>query len=125
MATRPTPQFAAGAILALAGAVLALRPLIVADAFDLPHTTTTQWINMRASWGGTLMGIGLFVAWLPALRPWWRPVVGLLMWTMAGIGVARLLGFALDGNPDGRQAVWIIAEVVIVIVCALVLRKKG
>jgi hypothetical protein len=118
------PRFLAGAVIAIVGAFLAVRPLIVADALSLPHVTNTQWINLRASWGGTLMGIGLFVAWLPGLKPWWRAVVGLLMWAMAGIGAARLLGFALDGDPDSRQAVWLIAEVVIVVLCALILRKK-
>jgi hypothetical protein len=118
------PKFLAGAVIAIVGAFLAIRPLIVADALNLPHATNTQWINLRASWGGTLMGIGLFVAWLPGWKPWWRPVVGLLMWAMVGVGAARLLGFALDGDPDSRQAVWIFAEVAIVIVCALALRKK-
>jgi hypothetical protein len=117
-------QILIGLALVAAGAYLALQPLVVADAFGKPHDTSTQMINLRASWGGTLMGIGAFVAWLPSLRPWWRALVGLLMWSMAGIGVARLIGFALDGDPDSRQAIWIIAEVAIVIVCAAVLRRK-
>jgi hypothetical protein len=45
----------------------------------------------------------------------------LLVAAMAGIGLARLVGFALDGDPDTRQYIWISAEAAIVAVCAIVL----
>jgi Domain of unknown function (DUF4345) len=117
-------QLAFGLALVAVAVYLVLSPVVVADALDKPHDTPTRMINLRASWGGTLAGLGAFVAWLPALRPWWRTIVGLLMWAMAGIGAARLVGFALDGSPDTRQAIWISAEVAIVIACAAALHFK-
>jgi hypothetical protein len=111
-----------GLLLVVIGSYLAMSPLVVANALDRPHETSSQVINLRASWGGAVIGLGAFVAWLPGLRPWLRTVVGLLMWAMAGVGLARLLGFILDGNPDGRQYVWIIAEAAIVIAGAIGLR---
>jgi hypothetical protein len=117
-------QLVVGLALVVVGAILVMSPTAVADALRKPHDTPTRMINLRASWGGTLMGIGAFVAWLPAWSPKWRVVVGLLMWAMAGIAVARLVGFALDGSPDTRQYIWIIAEVVITAVCAIVLRRR-
>ena len=36
---------------------------------------------------------------------------GLLVWLMAGVGVARLVGFALDGQPDSTQWSYLVAEV--------------
>jgi uncharacterized protein DUF4345 len=116
-------RFAIGLVIAAFGTYLALQPLVVADALDKPHGLSTQMINLRASYGGTLMGIGAFVAWIDGLRPWYRVVVGLLGWAMAGIGIARLIGFALDGEPDGRQFVWITAEVVIAAACAYGVRR--
>ena len=80
-------------------------------------------INLRASFGGTLLGVGAFLAWLPDLKPWRRTIVGLLMWAMAGIGIARLTGFALDGHPDTRQWIWITAEIILVVGSALALRR--
>jgi hypothetical protein len=99
-----------------------MSPLQVAETLGRPHATTSQMINLRASWGGPVVGIGAFIAWLPAFRPWLRSVLGLLMWSMAGVGAARLVGFALDGEPDDRQLIWIIAEVIIVAGCAFWLR---
>jgi uncharacterized protein DUF4345 len=115
---------ALGIAIVAAGVYLACSPVLVADALGKPHDTPTRMINLRASWGGTLAGLGAFIAWLPALRPWWRSFVGLVMWAMAGIGAARLLGFALDGSPDTRQYIWITAEIALVIGGATILHLK-
>ena len=116
-------QIVIGVALVAFGAYLALNPLAIAETLGVPATKSTELINLRASYGGTVMGLGAFVAWLPAAKPWLRAVLGLVMWAMAGIGLARLVGFALDGSPDGRQVLWIVAEVVLVVGCALGLRR--
>ncbi|HEY5934511.1 MAG TPA: DUF4345 family protein [Kofleriaceae bacterium] len=112
-------QIVIGAALVAFGAYLTLNPFVL----GVQTTKSTEVINLRASYGGTLMGLGAFVAWVPALKPWLRTVLGLVMWAMAGILVARLVGFVLDGSPDGRQAIWVVAEVVLVVGCALALRR--
>ena len=117
-------KVAFGLILVVAGAALALSPGWLAAQLHKVPKTESDVINLRASYGGTLIGLGAFIAWLPALKPYLRAVLGLLGWAMAGIGAARLLGFALDGNPDGRQAIWIIAEIALVIGCVLVIRRR-
>jgi hypothetical protein len=116
-------RIAIGVVLVAAAVYLVFSPVTVADALGKPHDTPTRMINLRASWGGTLLGIGAFVAWLPALRPYPRALVALLGWAMAGIGAARLVGFAIDGGPDTRQLIWISAEVAITIACAFGARR--
>ncbi len=113
-----------GIAVAVFGAYLALFPLVTAEILGRPHGEPTQLINLRASFGGTLLGLGAFVAWLPGWRPYKRAILGVLMWAMAGIGAARLIGFVADGSPDGRQWIWLIAEVLIVATCAVLLRRK-
>ncbi len=119
---------ALGLLVAVAGGYLALSPLRVAEALHRPHDTAPQMMNLRASWGGSLAGIGAFVAWLPALlgarRPRRAVVLGLLLCSMAGIGGARALGFALDGSPDALQWVWLSAEAALVVGCGLALRPE-
>lgn len=110
-----TLQLVGGFAIIAVAAFLVLSPVTVADALGKPHDTPTRMINLRASWGGTLAGIGAFVAWVPGFSPWWRAAIGLVMWAMAGIGLARVVGFALDGSPDTRQYIWIVAEVALVI----------
>lgn len=110
------------AIVALA-AYLISAPLVVAGALGRPHETSAQLINLRASWGGTLAGLGAFVAWLPAWKPWGRAAIGLVAWAMAGIGIARLVGFVVDGNPDMRQWIWISAETFLAVGGWVLLRR--
>lgn len=112
-------------MLLVLGGILVMSPLAVAEALGRPHDTSSRMINLRASWGGLVMGLAAFVAWLPALRPWLRSLVGLFTWVMAGVGLARAVGFALDGDPDARQYVWITGEVVIVVLGAWALRAIG
>ena len=112
-----------GIAIAAFGAYLSLFPLVTASVLDRPHAEPTQLINLRASFGGTVLGLGAFVAWLPAARPWKRTILGLLMWAMAGVGAARLLGFVLDGSPDSRQWIWLVAEILIVATCVVLLRR--
>ena len=114
-----------GVVVIAIAAYLIAQPLVVANALGLPHETSTQWINLRASWGGTLAGLGAFVAWLPAPRPpWGRLAIALVAWAMAGIGIARLVGFAVDGGPDTRQYIWISAEALLAIGGLVALRRK-
>jgi len=118
-------QIGIGLLGLVLGGVLVMSPLTVAEALGRPHDTSSRMINLRASWGGMVMGLAAFVAWLPALRPWLRSLVGLFTWVMAGVGAARTVGFVLDGDPDARQYVWITGEVVIVVLGAWALHVIG
>ncbi|MSP62018.1 MAG: hypothetical protein EXR72_17140 [Myxococcales bacterium] len=68
MGRRPL-QIVAGLLLVAAGLWLTFSPLAVAEALQRPHATPSQMINLRASFGGSVAGLGGFVAWLPGLRP--------------------------------------------------------
>ncbi|MBL0217575.1 MAG: DUF4345 family protein [Myxococcales bacterium] len=111
-----------GGLIVAFGIYLVLSPLTVAAVLERPHETSSQLINLRASWGGPVLGLGAYLLWSPGLRPWARAVLGLLLWSMAGIGLARTIGFIVDGAPDTRQWIWLTLEVAIVIGAAFGLR---
>lgn len=116
-------RVAVGAIVAVVAIVLIFSPLEVATALHRPHDTAPQMINLRASFGGTLLGLGAFVAWLPSMRPWKRSFLGLLACGMLGIAAARAVGFLVDGHPDTLQWIWLSAEIVIGGACAFGMLK--
>ena len=116
-------RFVLGLALAAFGLLLVFSPLEVAEVLNRPPGSKPAMINLRATWGGTVLGLGLFLAWLPALRPWGRTLIGFVGWVMAGVGFARLCGFVLDGGPDGKQWTWLIAEILIAIASAIVIRR--
>ena len=115
-------RIAIGSLLVLAGCYLALSPQLVAEQMQKVPVTPSDVINLRASPGGALIGIGAFVAWLPAVKPWSQTVLGFLGWFMAGILVARLYGFIVDGSPDNRQWLWLWCEIGLALGCFFAIR---
>jgi hypothetical protein len=114
-------RVAAGSLLAALGVVLVFIPLRVAAWLNRPHGTVGELINLRATWGGFVLGIGLFIAVRGAWKPWSVTVVTFLLCIMAAVGAARTVGFFLDGKPDTMQWIWWTAEVVIAAVCVVLL----
>jgi len=43
---------------------------------------------------------------------------------MVGVGSARVLGFVVDGSPDGRPWIWLVAEILIVATASVLLRRR-
>lgn len=117
-------RIALGALVTVAGVVLVFSPMLIADTFHRPTDTHSQLINLRATWGGTLMGLGLFILARNQLRPWAVTVATLLLCAMAGIGAARAVGFVLDGQPDTLQWVWLVAEIVLVVASGAYLVRR-
>lgn len=125
MSRRRVAVVAVGVIVAGLGLLAIAFPAEVAVALGRPYETAAERINARATWGGTALGLGAALLLPPRLRPWWAPPCALLACTMAGIGVARLIGFALDGAPDALQWVYLVAEIALVGLGAFGWRRAG
>ena len=113
-----------GLVLAALAIACIFLPLRVAELVGAEPGTASDMINLRASYGGSLLGLGLILMALPQVRPIRPWLLHCILYLMVGIGFARLVGFVLDGNPDQRQWIWLTAEAVIVVVCLLVIRKR-
>ena len=111
-----------GLVIAALGVALWFMPDVVANMLNRPASNVGEAINLRATWGGSLSGIGAFIVWRDALKPYKISVVGLLMWGCIAIAAARAVGFALDGIPGFTQWFWLVAEIVIAIAAALAIR---
>lgn len=118
-------RFARGllAFVVIAAAIVAIAsPVEVGRALGRTATTSSEMINLRASWGGALLGIGTAIGWART-ETRGRLAVSLVMWLMIGIGLARAIGFVLDGDPDRLQWLWLAAEIAIAGACAWWLRR--
>jgi hypothetical protein len=118
-------RVASGLLVAAAGVWMTFTPSWVAATFHRPAGTVSEQINLRATFGGTLVGLGALVVALGALTPWPRTVAIAVLCLMLGIGAARVVGFVLDGKPDTIQIVWIVAELVLAAGAALYLRRAA
>jgi hypothetical protein len=82
-------------------------------------------IDMRATYGGVAIGMGLFFA-LCATRPHWvRPGLVGSMLVIASIAAARVVGLVVDGGPNAFMLLLLSTEVIFVGLYAAALRQLG
>ena len=119
-----TARYLVAALLVAAALWMIAHPLEIARLLSRPQETVSQRINLRATFGGTVLGIALFSAWFPGFAAGGRVLgAGLLGALMAGIAGARRVGFVFDGRPDTLQWVWLVAEILRAIAAAFAVHK--
>jgi hypothetical protein len=106
------------------GVGFAAAPQQLADlVLGAAPSTTSALIDMRATYGGLAVGIGLFFG-LCASRPQWvRPGVVASLLLIAGLGGARLIGIMADGDPNGFMLLFLALEVLLVVLSVAALRQ--
>jgi hypothetical protein len=115
---------AVGLVIIVVAILCIFAPLRVGELVGASPKTASDVINLRASYGGSGLGLGLILALVASLSPLRASLVHFILYLMVGIGTARLVGFVVDGHPDTRQWIWLIAEVIIIGVCLLVMRHR-
>jgi hypothetical protein len=81
-------------------------------------------IDLRATYGGMSIGLGILLG-LLALNPAWvrAGLLGVLV-IMLGMASARLYGIAVDGTPNRIMLVYLAAEVAMVCVAFWALKSS-
>jgi hypothetical protein len=98
------------------------QPGYLGEAAGVTIGSTTGSIEIRAMYGGLQAAIGVLAA-LAIFRPdWVRPALVLLLFLPAGLGTARLLGAALEGEVSAYTGFALLFEFSSVTVAAWLLR---
>lgn len=84
--------------------------------------TTSAAIDVRSTYGGFSLGMGLFLFWCSKNNI--RAGLVAAMLALACIIPARILGLVLDGSPNTTMYLFLALEVVSLIAVLLVLRKS-
>lgn len=90
-----------GLLFAALGVWLIVAPQWVEIFYGIKMTTPMAVSEMRAVFGGMMLGVGLVVLWLDLLRHDLDAASGVLVFVTAGLLVARAVGIVLDGFPTG------------------------
>ena len=96
-----------------------LAEFVTGAAPSVPSAVT----DMRATYGGVPLGIGLFIGYC-ARRP--ESVrLGILasLAVVAALGAARLAGIIVDGSPNGFMLVFLSTEIASVLLFVIALRR--
>ena len=83
-----------------------------------PHALT----DVRATYGGFQIGLGLFTIWAATEPRHVRLAVVLQALTIGAIGSCRLVGFAIDGSPNGFLISAIVTETIFTTLALITLR---
>lgn len=106
------------------GVVFTFFPKEAADLF------TGTWpgepsglIDMRATYGGVAVGMGIFVGLCARREEWLR--IGLIFsaLVLAAIGAARIVGIIADGSPNGFMVAFLALEIGSVVLLAFALGR--
>lgn len=68
--------------------------------------------------GGMVLGVGLSLVAIPALRPWSTSIPSAILYFMTGALAARLYGLIFDGS-DPKQWLWVAVEAAAMTLAAL------
>ena len=81
------------------GIALMFWPVEILKSVEISFESVTAFADIRADYGGCILGIGIFLAWCASKAPLVR--VGLLCtgFTFSGYVTGRLLSLVLDGTP--------------------------
>lgn len=86
--------------------------------------TLSGLIDMRATYGGVQLAMGLLL-WMLASNPLWlKPgLIGVLI-TMLGMASGRAYGIVVDGSPNTMMWCFLALEVVVALIAAWSLHKQ-
>jgi len=107
------------------GVGFAFAPTFFAD-FIIPGaapSVPSAIIDMRATYGGPALGLGLFFVVATRRRQWMRPALVVSLLVIACIGAARLLGIIADGDPNAWMLFFLATEVISVALIVVALRR--
>ena len=79
--------------------------------------------DVRATYGGFQIGSGLFLLWCAGDDARVRTALVLQALTIGAIGSCRLVGFAIDGSPNGFLISAILTEVTFTALALFALRR--
>lgn len=115
-----------GAAFVLIGANTFVDPLRAMAPLELNVNTVSALNELRATYGGMQVGIGLFLMAGARWAALTRPVLLAQALMLGGLAAGRLVGVALDGLPNGFvQALLVLETAIAVLSVALYRRQAG
>jgi len=88
-------------------------------------TVPSAVIDMRATYGGVALGMGLSFGIAATRRRLLRPALVASLLVVGCIGGARLIGIVADGQPNDFMILFLATEVIFVALFVLALRQVG
>jgi hypothetical protein len=106
------------------GICFIVAPVFFAEALTGSEPwTASAMIDMRATYGGMGLGIGLVFWFLARQRETVVPGLGATLLVLGATAMARVVGFFVDGSPNAFMLVLFGAEILFVVLSASALKR--
>jgi hypothetical protein len=112
-----------GAMTVFFGLVYLFAPERMTDPTGFGPLGTNALTDVRATYGGFQIGSGLFLLWAAAEVGRVRLALVLLALTIGAVGSSRLIGFLVDGDPNGVLLAALATEIALTAITVVVLRR--
>lgn len=106
------------------GFVFVPEPLLRAVVGEVP-VASSAWIDMRATYGGLSLGVGLLLAVLSIRTETLRTGTLGVLFLMAGMAGGRIVGMVVDGSPNGYMMLYLLLEIVTAALAVWTLRGRA
>lgn len=93
------------------GIIFLVDPVYWASSLDISLPTKTAIIDLRATYGGCMLALGVFFLYSIKSRLFIRTGLVLQALTFAGFGLSRAAGIFIDGTPRPIMFYLLIAEI--------------
>jgi hypothetical protein len=81
------------------GVALMIWPTEILAGVEVKFESPTAFADIRADYGGCILGLGVFLVWCATQRLLIRPGLICVGLVFSGYSIARLLSVAIDGQP--------------------------
>ncbi len=89
------------------------------------ETTSTGLIDIRATYGGMSLAVGMLLHWLALQRTQVNLALPFILLLMLAMALPRMLGMAVDGEPNGVMYLYLTLELSVSALAIILLRLNN
>lgn len=114
---------AIGLFTILFGVVYLMAPTVMTDPAGFGVLSASAKTDVRATYGGIQLGMGLFLLWSAGSAERVRPALMLTALSIGAIGLSRAIGLAIDGGLNAFHQTGLASEVILTLFAIFLLRR--
>ena len=114
---------AIGLFTILFGVVYLLAPAVMTDPAGFGVLSASATTDVRATYGGFQLGMGLFLVWSAGSAERVRPALLLTALSVGAVGLSRAIGLALDGGLNSFHQTGLAFETTLTLFSIFLLRR--
>ena len=117
--------FACALIFVVAGAAFLVAPEQFGKVIELSAPTAMARTDVRATYGGLELGIGIFLIICAARSEWIRAGLWALGLATGGFATGRLTGILVEGTASRLMLICLVTEIIVTFLSILLLRRSA